>query len=392
MTTVTQQPLLRDSFALFFGFSLTTHKAPPRTTRGRAGGKPDRSRHRVLTGEVQHRALAVALRAVQVGVHAGIAVHTQPGSLGRVLKVRGHGVRRRPPVGPVGRLFGIPVGADLREGSSRPRKRGLLTLVSRSGRRQHPVGRFQRTQEELLHFGAAANGGSGEAVGFDDGSILPRLPTLNDLPHIRHAVAHVPGVPEGESGAASQVVRHQGVRAHRADERAVAPESHSPVERLRQQQVAAGEIAARPDLHGVALEGAEQRLTPAQGSGGIDLDGIDRAELIAQVEEVAHADRAVLMGVQAQDRVIVAADDGLVAVGLHRSPGREVHGQVGGRDDLPRRDDLPCLGGRGVGVESLREAVPCAGLVHGDGVGRFDQVSHDAFPCPRGAVEVMQGL
>jgi hypothetical protein len=31
--------------------------------------------------------------------------------------------------------------------------------------------------------------------------------------------------------------------------------------------------------------------------------------------------------------------------------------------------------------------VPSGGLVDGDGVGRFDEVSHDAFPCPYGAVE-----
>jgi len=370
---------------IIFDFPLTRRKAHPGFTRGGPYRKKAK-RSDVRGSEGHHRALALTLRPVQVGVHPRIGVHAQARSLGRVLQVGRDRVRSRPPVRAELGFLGVPVVADLAERVSRPCKRSLFALV-RSGRgRQHPVDGFKRTQKELLDHGAVANGCSRVAVGRCHRRVLTRLPSLNDLLHIGHAVAHVAGMSQGESALGCEVVRRHGVVAHRADHRHIATQGHRAIERLRHEEVARRNVAASADLHGVPLEGTEQSATAAKRPGGIDLDLIDRAELIGEVEEISDADRAILAAVQTKDLAIVGAHQRLVFIGRDHHAVGQGDVQIGGRDRVPRRDDLPCLGRVRELVKGLREAVPCAGLVDCDGIGRFDEVSHGRFLAPLGRV------
>ena len=304
-----------------------------------------------------------------------------------MLKVRGDGVCSRPPVRAELGFFAVPVVPDLAERISSPRKRRLFALVGRVRARQHPVHGFQGAEEVLLDIGTAADWGGSVAVGRCHRRVLTRLPSLNDLLHIGHAVAHVAGVPQGETRLGREVIGRHGVVAHRADHGNITPKGHGAIERLREEKVPGADIATGADLHGVPLQGAEQSTATAQGACAVNLDGIHRAELVREVEEIAHADRAVLAAVQTKDLAIVGAHQRLVFVGGDDRATGEGDRQVGGRDRVPRRDDHARLGRGREGVQSLGQTVPSGGLVDGNGVGRFDQVSHDRFLAPVGRLK-----
>ena len=284
-------------------------------------------------------------------------------------------VRRSPPIGPKLRLFAVPELTNLRERVGGPNERVLLTLVLRVGRRENPVHRLKRPQEELFDLRTGADWGDGKVICSLDADIEPILPTLNGLANAFHARIHLASVTDGESAVTRKVIHHQRIVAHSPFGCDITTQGHGSVVSLGQEQIPRASVAASANLNRIALERTEENLATLERSGRVNLHDICRTEFVAQVEEITDRNRAVLMAVQPEHFEVVRTNDNLELIGVDHIPGRKSDRHVGAGNRIPRGNDVTGRARRRVLIEIQRKAVPSLGLVDGNAIRGSNHVS-----------------